>query len=262
LNGPIIVASMFYEGDDLLLDAGKARIDCRKTAERIERIDRLSAQHGIRYILDVEIPSAELASPIIEVVAENTHAEFWISSFSAEMRQIAVGVAIDMGLRGRVYYSTLNFTSDEDEFRAVADMGVKPIIQVFNPENPLPDGYLAKAEELIGEAQKVNMQLSDAVLLPTILDFGSISMALGIVDRLHERHSLRVCIPSIGPVYRWARGYSQDVRRLLLASAMTYTLACGADLLHIGSTKRAGIGFQVVGFVERLEKRKRAFAVS
>jgi tetrahydromethanopterin S-methyltransferase subunit H len=256
---PTIVASMFYEGDDLVLDAEQGRIDEEKATERIRSTNKLAEQYGIPYMLDVEIPSAASASPIIRTVAAATDSPLWISSFNAEMRSRAVRIAIDVGFRERLYYSTLNYMSGEDEFRAVADLGVKPIIQIFNPDNPLPEGYLSKAEEYINLAGKVGIPTSGMVLLPTILDFGSISLVLGIVDTLHAKHALPVCVPSVGPVYKWAAQYSQDARRLLLASAMTYTLSYGADLLHIGSIKRSFMAFPVVALVDGFQKRKKAF---
>jgi tetrahydromethanopterin S-methyltransferase subunit H len=256
---PTIVASMFYEGDDLVLDAEAGRIDEQRAAERIRGTNGLAAKYGVPYVLDLEIPSAASAAAILRTVARNTESPLWISSFTEEMREKAVRAAIAEGLRERVYYSTLNYMSQEDEFRAVADMGVKPIIQIFNPDNPLPEGYLTKAEEFLGLAEKVGISTKEVVLLPTILDFGSIPLALAIVETLHERYSLPVCIPSVGPVYKWAGQYSQDTRRFLLASAITYTLAFGTDLLHIGSIKRSFIAFPVVALVDKLEKRKAAF---
>ena len=256
---PTIVASMFYEGDELLLDAQAGRIDEKKVVERIRNTDELAQKHHVPYVLDLEIPSVASAPAIIGTVGANTSSALWISSFDAQMRKKAVEVAVDQGLRERVYYSTLNYMSDEEEFRAVAQLGVKPIIQIFNPDNPLPDGYLSKAEEFIALAQKVGIGTAGIVFLPTILDFGSIPLVLATVGVLHERYALPVCVPSVGPVYKWASQYSQDTRRLLLASVMTYTLSSGAELLHIGSIKRAFIAFPVAGLVMEFEKRRAAF---
>ena len=145
------------------------------------------------------------------------------------------------------------------EFRAVADMGIKPVIQVFNPDNPLMDGYLSKAEELLNLAENSGITVEDAVLLPTVLDFGSISLSLLTIPLLKEKYKLPICVPSIGPVYKWARQYTQDTGRLLLSSALTYTLCAKADLVHMGSIKRSFMTFPVLSLFNQFEKRKESF---
>ena len=255
-TAPMIVASMFYQGDNLVLDAAEGRIDELETIKRIEKTNKISAKHDVKFALDIEIPSLESAPAIIRTVAEGTDSPLWISSFNREMRIKAAERAVRDGYKDRIYYSTLNYMSDEEEFRAVAGLGIAPVIQIFNPDNPLIDGYLAKAEEFLNLAEKLNMRTKDIVLLPTILDFGSISIALATIALLKEKYSLPVCVPSVGPIYKWAADYSPDARRLLLASIITYTLDAGADLIHIGSIKRSFVAFPVVSLVNSLKKRK------
>jgi tetrahydromethanopterin S-methyltransferase subunit H len=149
--------------------------------------------------------------------------------------------------------------SNEQEFKAVADMGVKSILQIFNPEDPYLEGYLSKAEQLLQLAEKAGIKTSEIILLPTVLDFGSIPIALSIIPSLKKKYELPVCIPSIGPVYKWAKQYSPNTRRFLLSSTLTYTLSAGADLIHIGTIKRSFIAFPVVSLVDKFEKRKEQF---
>ncbi len=258
-ESPVIVGSMFYEGDDLIVDPTSEAIDENKVVERIDRTHRLSEEYGIPFIIDLEIPSIKLAGNIIRFVGKNTDTSFWVSSFNEEMRLEACKIALNEGFGERIYYSTLNYMSDIEEFKAVADMGVRPILQIFNPQNPYTEGYLLKAEELINRADKTGIKIEEIVLLPTVLDFGSIPIALSTIPLLKEKYSLPICIPSIGPVYKWAKQYSQNTRRLLLASTITYTLSANADLIHIGTMKRSFIAFPVVSFVNQLEKRKEKF---
>ncbi len=251
---PIIVASMFYEGDDLVLEAGG--IDTKKAVERLEKTRHLSQLHNVPFMIDIEIPSTDFAGEIIRTVAQNSENQFWISSFNKEMRQEACKIAVELGLTERMYYSTLNYMSDEEEFRMVADLGVKPIIQVFNPVDPFPGGYLSKADELMNMAEKAGIAVEDVILLSTVLDFGSIPFALEAVPLLKEKYSLPVCVPSIGLVYKWAKEYSKDERRFLISAAMANTLDAGAELLHIGTVKRSFIAFPVVSLIDRFQERK------
>jgi len=258
-DSPVIIGSMFYQGDDLLIDAEKGIIDESKVMERIEKTRRLSDEHGVPFIIDVEIPSIKSAKQIIQSVSKNTDKPFWISSFNEEMRLKACEIALQEGLKERVYYSTLNYMSGEDEFQAVSDMGVRPIIQIFNPEDPYPEGYYTKAEELMKMAQKTGVATEHAVLLPTVLDFGSIPIALSTIPTLKEKYSLPICIPSIGPVYKWAKDYAPNTRRLLLAATLTYTARLHADIIHIGTMKRAFIAFPVMSLLRQFEQRKAKF---
>lgn len=258
-DSPVIVGSMFYEGDDLILDAAEGAIDESKAVERIDKTQKLSEEYGIPFTIDLEIPSIKSASNIISLVGKSTDTSLWISSFTEEMRLEACKIALNKGLRDRIYYSTLNYMSNEQEFEAVADMGVKSILQIFNPENPYPEGYLSKAEQLLQLAEKAGIKTSEIILLPTVLDFGSIPIALSTIPSLKEKYELPVCVPSIGPVYKWAKQYSPNTRRFLLASTLTYTLSANADLIHIGTIKRSFIAFPVVSLVNKFEKRKEKF---
>ncbi len=256
---PVIVGSMFYEGDDLILDPARGIIDESTVAERIDKARTLSQEFNVPFILDLEIPSTELASNIICAVGKNTDISFWISSFTKEMRNEACKIALKEGFGDRIYYSTLNYMSDDEEFKAVADLGVRPIIQIFNPNNPYPEGYLLKAEELLNLAENSGIHIESAILLPTVLDFGSIPIALSTILPLKEKYRLPVCIPSVGPVYKWAGQYSQNARRLLVASTITYTLSAHADFIHIGTIKRSFIAFPVVALLNQFERIRRRF---
>lgn len=258
-ESPVIVASMFYEGDDLVIDAEKAQIDEAKVVERLEKTENLSKTYAVPYMIDIEVPSVELAPTILSTVAENTNKQFWISSFNDEMRREACKIAAKVGVAQRAYYSTLNYMSDEDEFRMVADLGINPIIQVFNPNNPLPEGYLEKAEELLTLANRVGINNENIMLLSTVLDFGSLPLALMTVSQLKNKYSLPVCVPSVGPIYKWAAEASKNERRMIMAATMTYTLDAGADLLHIGTVKRSFIAFPVVSLIDQFEKRREQF---
>jgi len=253
---PILLGSMFYQGHDVILDADKGKIDESKAAARVANTQRLAEKYDVSFIMDIEIPSLRLASSIIDFVSRNTSCPLWISSFDAEMRLKACETAVARGLRDRIHYSTLNYMSTEAEFRAVADMGLKPVIQLFNPEDPFPAGYMVKAEELLTQATAAGTAVEDVILLPTVLDFGSIPLALSTIPRLKEKYDLPVCMTSVGPVYKWAKDFSTETRRLLLASILTYTISAGADLVHMGSVKRAFITFPVLSLINKLEERK------
>jgi len=259
---PVLVGSMFYQSDDVVLDAATGSIDEAKALRRMKKTEGLAEEHGISFIMDIEIPSLACAPAIIEVVKANSRCPLWISSFDAEMRLKACEMAVSEGLKDRIYYSTLNYMSDEAEFRAVAAMGLRPVVQVFNPEDPFPDGYMAKAEELLARARAAGTALEDMVLLPTVLDFGSIPLSMATIHRLKAKYNLPVCVTSVGPVYKWAGDFSVETRRLLLASILTYTVSAGADLVHMGSIKRAFITFPVLSLLNTLEDRKESLDLS
>lgn len=253
---PILVGSMFYHGDDVVLDADDGNIDVSKAARRMKKTRQLAEKYGVSFVMDIEIPSLACAQVIVDFMNEHTDCPFWISSFDAAMRLKACEMASAKGLKDRIHYSTLNYMSDEEEFRAVAEMGLKPVIQVFNPEDPFPDGYMAKAEELLNKAVQAGTAQADVILLPTVLDFGSIPLSISTIHCLKEKYGLPVCITSVGPVYKWAKEMSPDTRRLLLASILTHTVSAGADLVHMGSVKRAFITFPVLSLLNTLEERK------
>jgi len=255
----VIIGSMFYEGDDLILDSTGGVIDEDKATERIDKARTLSKEYSVPFILDLEILSSTLASKIIGMAGKYKDVSFWISSFTKEMRYEACKIAFKKGLGDRIYYSTLNYMSDEEEFNSVADLGVRPVIQIFNPNNPYLEGYLLKAEELLNLAEKSGIRIENSILLPTVLDFGSIPIALSTIPLLKEKYQLPVCVPSIGPVYKWAGKYSQNTRRLLVASTITYTLSAHVDLIHIGTVKRSFIAFPVVSLVNQFEKIGKRF---
>jgi len=259
---PILVGSMFYHGDDVVVDADKGLIDESKAARRVAKTLKMAEEYDVSFVMDIEIPTEACASAIVDFAKEHVRCPTWISSFDAETRLKTCEMAIQAGIKDRIYYSTLNYMSDEKEFRAVAEMGLKPVVQAFNPEDPFPDGYLAKAEELLNKATQAGTAMEDMILLPTVLDFGSIPLSMSTIQRLKEKYDLPVCITSVGPVYKWAKDVSPDTRRLLLASILTYTVSAGADLVHMGSVKRAFITFPVLSLLNKLEERKESLGLS
>ena len=177
---------------------------------------------------------------------------FYLLTFSATLHSQSPNYRINRG-----DHLQLSFW-ESPELNTQATVGREGVIELPIIGKITAAG-LTKSElqgKIISEMALYNKLINQ--LTVTVLDFGSIPLALSTIPLLKDKFSLPICIPSVGIVYKWADQYSKDTRRLLLASVITHTLDAHADLIHIGSIKRSFIAFPVVSLVDQFDKRKTA----
>ncbi|HDN17622.1 hypothetical protein B6U74_04340 [Candidatus Bathyarchaeota archaeon ex4484_205] len=251
-----LVGSILYHNDPFI-DIDREVLHKERLSELLKKIYNLSEKMNISLAVDVEIPVLRMAQEILDVVSTSIKLPLWISSFNPELRLEATRLAIDLDLKDRIYYSTLNYMSNDEEFEKVSNMDVGVVIQVFNPRNPLPEGYVEKAQELLKKADYFSINENRIILLTTI-DIGSIPLAIIAASQLRNMYKFPLCIPISGPITKKFKEISRNVRKSLLSATLSYVME-DFDIIHFGSLKKFSTIAKVYKLLELYQSRLKKY---
>ena len=186
-------------------------------------------------------------------MADITSSPILMNGTTADVRIGALKYASEVGLLDRLVYTSINYTSEEYEFRALAEHGAKfVLVQTFNPRNPLPRGSVEMFEGLMKGCLDVGVK--GVIALSTVLDIPSMGYALETIRILKDRTGVPCAIAPCGVVVRWRRikELGKDYRWVCMAAAIAMSRMMGADLIIYGSIRKAPKVFPVSAMIEAI----------
>ena len=249
----VLVGSIFHEGHKIVRDRRLGIFD-RKRALRLIRVqDEMSEKTGIPCMVDVVAEKSDVLIRYIDFVAEATEAPFLINGPSASVRIAAARHAVEVGLQDRAVYNSINYTLNEEEIKAIKEIGVKAaIVQAFNPRNPLPDGMISILEKLLDGVSRANVE--KPLILTPVLDVPSIGFASEGIFMIKETFGLPAGTAPVGVIGRWKRilEYGLEVKRICRGGAIAVAQSMGADFIIYGSIAKAKTVFPVTAMVDAI----------
>lgn len=242
----VLVGSLFHEGHKIVKDRKQGIFDKRRAQHLIEIQQEMSERTGIPCMLDIVAENPEALMKYIDFVSEVSDVPFLINGQEMSVRTAAANHAVDLGLREKAIYNSMNYTLNDDEIQAIKETGLKAaIIQAFNPRNPRPEGMISilkgatGKEGLLGGASRAGIE-KPLILMP-VLDVPSIGTAAQGTYLAKERFGMPTGTAPVGVVGRWrkAREYGRNAKKICRAGAATIAQAMGADFMIYGSIAKA-----------------------
>ena len=242
----VLVGSLFHEGHRIVKDRKLGIFDKQRARLLIETQQEMSERTGVPCMLDIVAEKPEPLMKYIDFVSEVTDAPFLINGQDMSVRISAANHAVDLGLRDRAVYNSINYTVNGEEIQAIKETGLEAaIIQAFNPRNPRPEGMIsalegtAGKEGLLREASRAGVD-KPLILMP-VLDVPGIGMAAKGTYLAKERFGTPTGTAPVGVVGRWRRigEYGENAKKMCRAGAATIAQAMGADFIIYGSIAKA-----------------------
>lgn len=237
----VLVGSIFYAGDKVIVDYGEGRVDREAVAERIATASRIAEEYGSVLALDAIFYTARAAENLLPLVAELFEGPVFLDGVEPEARIRAAQLAGELGLESRVVYNAVYTNSGEDELNALRDSGLEAaLVMAFDASNPaeslMPGDRLRIAEALVEKARGAGATkiLVDIV----VLDPASIGISAAAVWLVKDRLGLPAgCAPAnaMGPVNSKNFGEAAAAIHGGVASLLQ---VLGADFIFYGPIKR------------------------
>ncbi len=256
-NPVLLIGSLFYHGDKLLIDERKGVIDKEKARKQLAEAKMLAEEYGVHFAIDLILPSIESVDNIMSFITEFEDLVLFLDSPDPNARIRAYILSKENGITSRVVANGIYNNTTERELEALRDASINTaVLLAFDPANPhqsmMPSDRLRVLEEkLLPLAKKADIEniLVDAV----VLDPASIGISASTIKLVKDKYGFPSgCAPAnaLGPVSK-TRFKIEEVAGIHGGTAVFLRLM-GADFIMYGPVKRIKYVAPAVAFADGL----------
>jgi len=143
----VLIGSIFHQKHKIVSDPSKGEFDVAAAQSLIKKNEELYDKTGNPFILDVVATNANALMKYIEFVADVTDAPFLVDGPSADVRLQAMRRAVEIGIRNRVIYNSLDYRFSSEEVSELKEIGVESsMLLAYSPRNVWAEGRLEMLE--------------------------------------------------------------------------------------------------------------------
>ncbi|MEM3017503.1 MAG: tetrahydromethanopterin S-methyltransferase subunit H [Candidatus Bathyarchaeia archaeon] len=242
----VMIGSIFYHGDTVIIDEEEGTFDKEK-AEEVLRVEaEVSEKTGNPRIVDVCGAWPKAIVRFIDFVSEKIDGPFLVDGTTSTVRAAAARHVAEIGLSERAVFNSISPEAKPEELEALKDSKIKAaILLTYNSRNMTVAGKLSTLRDsperkgLISVASEAGIEkmLVDTTVLD-IPDPGPVAKACHIVKK-------EFGLPSGAGVHnavdRWVSRKKQDhlTYRINNAVAHVTPIVMGANFLLYGPVRRA-----------------------
>ncbi len=245
----VLIGTIFYEGHKVVNDPVKGYFDRKSAESLIEKQDEMSRLTGNPHILDVFASTAEALCRYIDFIADSTKAPFLVDSTSPSERILAIKHAIEIGLRERAVYNSIDYSVKEGEISSLREIGVKSaVILTYNPNNVWAEGRIEILKDtstrkgLLKAAEEAGIE--NVLVDTSVLDVPSISLASKAIQLVKSEFGLPAGCGPANAITTWKKA-----KKELGPYAYDVCMAVGAVI-----TQLSGANFVLYGPIEFAER--------
>ena len=249
----VLIGSIFHVGHKIVKDRKLGVFD-KKKAERLIKVqEEISEKTGIPCMLDVVGENPDALFKYVDFVSEITNTPFLLNGPNKSVRIAAIKYAIDIGLKDKAIYNSINYTLGEEEIMEISENGVKSaLIQGFNPKNPQPKGTISILKALLKRASEAG--IDTPLIFTPVMDVPSIGYGAKAVNMAKEEFGIPTGTAPVGVVGPWAKvkGLESNAKMVCRGSAATITQSTGVDFIIYGTIARAKYIFPVCAMIDAI----------
>ena len=232
----VLMASIFYAGDRLVLDEEEGIFDREGARAWIKRVMAIYQQVGQPLIIDVIGASEKAMRNYIEFVSQETDVPFVIDGTVPKVRLAGVETVARLGLQDRAIFNCVSPDSRDDELAEVRKHSIKTtIVMLNNTKLPTIQGRIDIAESLIEKAKSFGFEqlLLDMAVLD-IVDPGPAARAIFLLKDKYGYPS--GCSPTHTVITSWEKAslFNALEQAATKTSLATSVQMLGADFIMYG----------------------------
>ncbi len=256
-NPVLLVGSIFYHGDKLLINEKKGVIDKERARKQIIDAISLADKYGVNFAVDLIFPTTESVENIMSFISSFDDLVLFLDSPDPNARIRAYYLTRELGITEKVVANGLYTNTSEEEIIAIRDSNIRTaLLLAFDPANPhqsmMPHDRLHVLEKkLLPLARNAGVEniLVDAV----VLDPASIGISATTIKLVKEKYGYPSgCAPAnaLGPVSK-SKFKIEEVAGIHGGTAV-FLRVMGADFIMYGPVKRIKYTAPAVAFVDGL----------
>lgn len=253
-NPTVLIGSIFYHGDKLVLD-NQGNFDKNQAEEVLTKLSESQEKTAMPAMLDVVGSSPELMERYLEFIVDNIEIPLLIDGAGDHEAGLAgLRYAKEHGFLDRCVYNSLLPEAGDQEKTALKEIGVKSALlltygdamQMVTSSN----FRVETAKELISTAQSLGIE--NMLIDTVVLDIPTLGLATKAIYKIKNQLGYPAGCGAHNSVDKW-KGMKEkfDKKKLklpALAVSNIIPVALGADFVLYGPVQHAGIIFPLVGF--------------
>ncbi len=151
-NPPLMIGSMFHNGDRLVENRSQRKFDRGKATEYIKQLKSLSQETGVPVLVDLQAMQADEMKGYIDFFMEVSDLPFAVDMWQAKPRMEAARYVASLGVQDRVLYNS--FTHWDGDIMEQADelkqLGFRHVvIQTYEKPGQMPEDTVESLQRLL-----------------------------------------------------------------------------------------------------------------
>lgn len=206
-NPPLMIASMFHNGDRLLESRKERKFNRTKARDYILRQEELMNTSGVPGLVAMVANTADEMKEYIDFIIDVTDLPFGIDMWRQEERLKAAEYAAELGLQDRLLYNSIT-PWDKDvpgQVEALKEMGIKHVVvQVYDKEDQLATGRVKSFEKLIKD---IGEDTFETILVDTsVMNLPAIAISCLANKMIKSKYGWPVGNAPSNGIYMWKEG--------------------------------------------------------
>lgn len=203
-NPPLLIASMFHNGDRILESRKERKFDRAKATEYIKKMEELSDQTGVPALVALVANSSGEMKEYVDFYTSISDRPFGIDMWVEKSRLEAAEYCCQKGLQDRLLYNSIT-PWDKDipgQVAKLKDMGIKHVVlQAYNQEDPSPKGRVTGLRNML---ESVGEDTFETVLVDTsVMNLPSTSFSCIASKMVKVEFGLPCGVASSNGTYMW-----------------------------------------------------------
>lgn len=250
----VMIGSIFYNKDKLVLDPKTGSVDRKNTATLIHQLEEISEKTGIPSVLDVVAETPEAMRNYISLLGEMTEMPLMVDgSGSAEVNLAGLETAGDLGLMDRVILNSIGPENDEKTISAYCDTGLRTAMLLAFSSDAMPSSRrrVELAETLIGRLSEHG--IGNLIVDTGVVDLLTLGLASKAIAAVKDRTGVPAGCGAHNAVNMWVGlvpKFGKEAKRPAQVGASLMPVVLGADFILYGPIKHAPILFPSVAMID------------
>jgi tetrahydromethanopterin S-methyltransferase subunit H len=267
LNPTVVINSIFYNKDKLVINANTGEFDKKKTEDLLSALVSITEKTGNPTMLDVVASTSAAITKYLEYLVDASEFPLVLDgSDSPEVNAAGLNYARDSGFIDRVVLNSITPDTKPEFLEVVRESGIENVILLtFNTASLMSATKRVEvADDLINKVRDIG--ITNIMIDTGVLDLPSLGIACKAQHLLKNKYGFPVGNGAHNAYGTWngiKSKFEQSARKPALVGVNLIPVALGADFVLVGPARNAHIIYPSIAMVDvalsgmYIEERKR-----
>jgi tetrahydromethanopterin S-methyltransferase subunit H len=249
----VLVGSIFWLGQKMVQDANKGVFDPKEAENIINKMQTLSDESGVPFILDIVGTTTEAFKKYVSFVADHTEAPFLTDAMSPKVRMESAQFVKEIGLQDNTIYNSIYKGVQEAELQKIKELGIKTsIVLADNPKDGSFQGKMSVLDEALDMAKRAGIEqvLIDCAIPAFAPDMG---ITVRAIPEIKEKFGYPTGLGTgnVVTTMGWVKAHvAKEFRKGTVTATNAIMQVQGANWLMFGPAEQSDYVFPAVAVVD------------
>ena len=249
----VLVGSIFWLGQKMVQDANKGVFDPKEAENIINKMQTLSDESGVPFILDIVGTTTEAFKKYVSFVADHSEAPFLTDAMSPKVRMESAQFVKEIGLQDKTIYNSIYKGVQETELQKIKELGIKTsIVLADNPKDGSFQGKMSVLDEALDMAKRAGIEqiLIDCAIPAFAPDMG---ITVRAIPAIKEKFGYPTGLGTgnVVTTMGWVKAHvAKEFRKGTVTATNSIMQVQGANWLMFGPAEQSEYVFPAVAVVD------------